>query len=213
MGEKNEHKTCHKCYLGTTSNGGMNPKCHPINYAWKTCSHVACAVSKSAQSCRLHTSANALKDLAKGKAVTQKSCTKSKTSSKRINIFHHCQHLTKYVKKCMNLAAGAWHKTIAGKLENACVVLISQPEASNCRDYCIKRGGHCVRAQDNKGDTCNLDNAHHRQSTANNGCNQVWYNQVCACGRGKVSSNGGGDSAKYTSSEGNNVNRNGYLKL
>merc|ERR1711865_1178091 len=109
--------------------------------------------------------------------------------------FHHCQHLTKYVKKCMNLAAGAWHKTIAGKLENACVVLISQPAASNCRDYCIKRGGHCVRAQDNKG------------------YNQVWFNQVCACGRGKVSSNGGGDSAKYTSSEGNNVNRNGYLKL
>lgn len=54
---------------------------------------------------------------------------------------------------------------------------------STCADWCAERGKVCYHAQDNIGsDVCAVDTHHDRQSTAHNGCDQIWGDQICGCG-------------------------------
>ena len=50
-----------------------------------------------------------------------------------------------------------------------------------CTAWCAKKGMQCIHAQDQIGASCSLDKNHHRQTFANNGCDQKWNNQICGC--------------------------------
>jgi hypothetical protein len=68
-----------------------------------------------------------------------------------------------------------------------CVSQHASTGGSSCTTWCSSRTDssgnnyECIRAQDNAGG-CNLDSRHSRQSTANNGCDQNWGDQICQCG-------------------------------
>merc|ERR1719387_1080329 len=79
-----------------------------------------------------------------------------------------------------------WHDLVnleAQTVKSMCAPKLVLTKGSTCEQWCSKHGYHCLRAQDNKKNTCNLDDKHTRQSTANNGCDQKWNNQVCQCGK------------------------------
>lgn len=58
-----------------------------------------------------------------------------------------------------------------------------ETDGDTCAEYCEAQGSTCVKAMDNDG-ICGLNwEGHHRQSTANNGCNQKWGDQICVCER------------------------------
>lgn len=52
---------------------------------------------------------------------------------------------------------------------------------TSCKDFCGKQGRDCVHAQNNLEESCDLDPAHERQDMSQNGCLQLWDNQICAC--------------------------------
>jgi hypothetical protein len=87
-----------------------------------------------------------------------------------------------YDKLCPKLSG--WHYTIKKdqyEQENYCLALVNT-KGKTCADYCKTQKLQCYFAQDNQGGQCKLDTKHTRQSTKNQGCDQKWGNQVCACG-------------------------------
>jgi len=102
-----------------------------------------------------------------------------RSKSARCNI---CDSMKGYDKLCPKLSG--WHYTIKNeqyKQDNYCVALVNT-KGKTCNDYCKTQKLECYFAQDNSGSECKLDKNHGRQSTKQNGCNQKWGNQVCACG-------------------------------
>merc|ERR1719310_1768223 len=83
-------------------------------------------------------------------------------------------------------SVSGWHSTIslkAGDATKMCFTKVAQTSGTSCNSWCKKSGLDCLRAQDNKGSGCDLDGNHQRKSTANNGCDQTWGNQLCQCGK------------------------------
>eukprot|EP00658_Telonema_sp_P-2_P078073 TRINITY_DN7226_c0_g2_i5.p1 TRINITY_DN7226_c0_g2~~TRINITY_DN7226_c0_g2_i5.p1 ORF type:complete len:580 (-),score=30.45 TRINITY_DN7226_c0_g2_i5:300-2039(-) len=83
-------------------------------------------------------------------------------------------------KPCDNLeSADMW----AGQDPEAPVCnLLVRTAGTTCAAFCSSVGMRCLRGQDNVGNTCSPDPRHSRQSTADNGCQQSWNNQLCSCG-------------------------------
>jgi hypothetical protein len=95
-----------------------------------------------------------------------------------------CSDLNSDVQK--SCAMPMWHDLInleAQTVNMMCTPKLVLTKGSTCEQWCSSHGYHCLRAQDNTKNTCNLDDKHTRQSTADNGCNQKWNNQVCQCGK------------------------------
>ena len=90
-----------------------------------------------------------------------------------------CNAFTNFKAKC---DLQGWHKSITNEgLRDGCQFHVATG-GGTCKSYCAKQGSECIRAQDNKGG-CDLDANHGRQSTAGNGCNQHWGDQICVCGK------------------------------
>jgi hypothetical protein len=88
-----------------------------------------------------------------------------------------CNAFTNFKAKC---DLDGWHKSITNEgLRDGCQFEVATG-GGTCKSYCAKQGSECLRAQDNKGG-CSLDANHERQSTAGNGCNQQWGDQICVC--------------------------------
>jgi hypothetical protein len=84
---------------------------------------------------------------------------------------------------CEASVADALHSSIdlsAAEVARTCAVH-AVTRGSTCHDFCQGRGRRCAWAQDNRGSSCDLDGNHARQRTDENGCNQVWGNQICGC--------------------------------
>jgi len=84
-------------------------------------------------------------------------------------------------KKCSSVTG--WHSSILPlKASKLCIPVVTMTHGSTCKQFCEDQAFDCVRAQDNVGGGCSLDDNHDRQTTADNGCHQKWTNQVCQCG-------------------------------
>lgn len=81
---------------------------------------------------------------------------------------------------CESMDNAVWHSSIT-VTKGGCAFHATTGGTTNCNDWCQKHGLVCTHAQDNKGG-CALDKNHHRKDMSNNGCNQKWGDQVCACG-------------------------------
>merc|ERR1719473_1597638 len=95
-----------------------------------------------------------------------------------------CSALNSDVQKSCTMPM--WHDLINLEAETVsmmCTPKLVLTKGSSCEQWCAKHGYHCLRAQDNTENTCNLDDRHTRKNTADNGCNQNWNNQVCQCGK------------------------------
>eukprot|EP00656_Telonema_subtile_P004910 TRINITY_DN1223_c0_g1_i2.p1 TRINITY_DN1223_c0_g1~~TRINITY_DN1223_c0_g1_i2.p1 ORF type:complete len:835 (-),score=66.63 TRINITY_DN1223_c0_g1_i2:193-2697(-) len=80
---------------------------------------------------------------------------------------------------CPALVASDWHESI--EVAASACNMHARTRRGNCLDWCAAKGLVCVHAQDNIGNSCNLDTRHVRQTNAGNGCSQNWNNQVCGC--------------------------------
>jgi len=90
VGYRFDGLTCHKCHHGTTSNGGLSPKCHKFHVGWKQCSHVTCKLSTEKMLCTTHASHNPRLDTAHKKKIAMGKCNKkASANTQRIVIFHH----------------------------------------------------------------------------------------------------------------------------
>ena len=78
----------------------------------------------------------------------------------------------------------AWHSSTdvsSYTPGEVCDVLV-MTRGTNCKQYCTGQGRICLRAQDNSGSGCTIDEGGHlRQTTDENGCLQNWNNQICGC--------------------------------
>jgi len=79
-----------------------------------------------------------------------------------------------------------WHASTALDLAGVtklCYPKYTMTQGGTCKQVCEAAGFVCLRAQDNVGNECSLDNRHHRQTQAEKGCLQKWHNQICQCGK------------------------------
>ena len=94
-----------------------------------------------------------------------------------------------FVETCPDLAG--WHTTIdqSGYAPGEVCDVLVLTRGTNCKEYCEGQGRLCMRAQDNSGAGCLIDEGgHERQTTEDNGCLQDWNNQICGCSGEVVSS-------------------------
>lgn len=89
-----------------------------------------------------------------------------------------CDQLTGYAQKCNGVSG--WDSSINNAEPFGCTMLVNT-NYGTCGEYCTGQGTTCLQGQDNVGSSCTLDANHGRQTTANNGCDQKWNNQVCVC--------------------------------
>jgi len=118
------------------------------------------------------------------KAATTTAAPASTTTEAALPPEKECPKLNSDVQKSCGI--DKWHDLInldAKTVKMMCAPKLVLSKGSTCEQWCSKHGYHCLRAQDNTKNTCNLDGKHTRQSTANNGCDQKWNNQVCQCGK------------------------------
>jgi len=86
------------------------------------------------------------------------------------------------VETCPDLSG--WHATIdqSGYAPGEVCDVLVLTRGTNCKQYCEGQGRLCLRAQDNSGSGCIIDEGgHERQTTEDNGCLQNWNNQICGC--------------------------------
>jgi len=84
-------------------------------------------------------------------------------------------------QKCSSVTD--WHSSIMPvKASKLCIPVVTLTKQGTCKEFCEDQAFECIRGQDNVGSGCGLDQNHERQTTADNGCNQKWNNQVCQCG-------------------------------
>merc|ERR1711998_449227 len=91
-----------------------------------------------------------------------------------------CSGLSGYSQTC-TFASTVWDSTISDEARYTvgCEMLVATG-GSNCGTWCSNAGRSCIRAQDNAGG-CSIESSHSHQSTANNGCDQNWGDQICVC--------------------------------
>ena len=81
---------------------------------------------------------------------------------------------------CRNIPNTAWdHSIHVPDMTQVCTIFANTASGS-CNTWCAAHGLRCQFAQDNDGG-CAPYPGHDRQSTANNGCDQTWGNQLCGC--------------------------------
>ena len=92
-----------------------------------------------------------------------------------------CSGLDGYNEECPQLTE--WHASIdmSAYVGTAVCNVVVSTGGGTCADYCASQGGVCRHAQDNAGSGCELDPAHDRQNTEQNGCLQTWGDQICGC--------------------------------
>jgi len=79
-----------------------------------------------------------------------------------------------------------WDATATINMEGVtqvCHPKLTVTGGGTCKDICASAGYVCLRAQDDSGSVCAFNDNHDRQSAAESGCLQKWYNQVCQCGK------------------------------
>jgi len=79
-----------------------------------------------------------------------------------------------------------WDSSISRSNDHVDVTCVPTRARTNgkCSDWCAKYGYICLRAQDNDGNCkVNKNHANRGKSTANNGCEQDWGDQICQCGK------------------------------
>ena len=79
-----------------------------------------------------------------------------------------------------SIANSEWHGLVTQPDDGwaLCEAAAVATRNGTCSDHCKKFGLQCARAQDNAGSGCSLDGRHTRKTTAHNGCDQRWGNQV-----------------------------------
>jgi hypothetical protein len=88
------------------------------------------------------------------------------------------------VRACPNGVTSDWHSSVNTDAPGCTFKVMTR---GTCSSWCASQGTTCLRAQDNEqGDWrvpsfCGLHADHERQTTANNGCDQNWGDQVCVC--------------------------------